>query len=204
MSKSDSMLHFERNTRRIFVKDGLIDMMLGIFLVLMAIWIVNRYMIFHLVWLIAAQVIIEAIRRKIIYPRVGYVKFRHETLLPFVLVFASIAIIAALAGIIAVIAGLLQSPLRHNTQHIIILATVIYVPIILGAFAYHHKAYRWIAYGILIALLMLFGMLTNSATIPYLFTITGVIITAAGAMIFIRFLRDHQPAGKEVSHDPAD
>jgi hypothetical protein len=68
--------------------DGLVDMMLGIFLVLMTFWIVNRYMIFHLIWLIVAQIIIEAIRRKIIYPWVGYVKFRHETLLPFAVIFA--------------------------------------------------------------------------------------------------------------------
>lgn len=204
MQKSDNLFHIERDSRSIFLKDGLTDMMLGIFLMLMTFWLINRYMIFHLIWLFAAQIIIEVIRRKIVYPRVGFVKFRNVGRLPFVIILVSIAIIAALSGIIAVIVNLWQLPLRHNTFHIFALATVIYVPIILGAFAYHHKAYRWVLYGILIAVLMFFGMLTNSPLTRYLFIITGIIITAAGGIIFVRFLHTHQPQSMEVHDDRAD
>lgn len=204
MQKSDSLFHIERNSRSIFLKDGLTDMMLGIFLILMTFWLINRYMIFHLIWLFAAQIIIEVIRRKIVYPRVGFVKFRNLKRLPFVIILASIAIIAVLSGIIVVITGLLQSPLRHNTFHIFALATVLYVPIILGAFAYHHKAYRWVLYGFLLAFLMLFGMLLNSPLIRYLFIITGFIITAIGAIIFTRFIHTYQPRTEEVHDDRAD
>ncbi|UCC11561.1 MAG: hypothetical protein JSW02_09445 [candidate division WOR-3 bacterium] len=203
MPKSDSLFRFERDSRSIFLKDGLVDMMFGIFLILMTFWMINRYMIFHLVWLFVAQIIIEIIRRKIIYPRVGYVKFRHEALLPFMLILGSIAIIAVLFGIISVTAGLLQLPLRHNTFHIFILATVIYIPLILGAFAYHHKAYRWVFYGFLLAFLMLFGMLTNNPLTRFLFVITGIIITTIGGIIFVKFLHTYQPQRKEVHDDRA-
>ncbi len=203
MFKFGSLFRFERDSRSIFLKDGLVDMMFGIFLILIPFWMINRYMIFHLIWLFVAQIIIEVIRRKIIYPRVGYVKFRHEALLPFILILISIAIIVVLSGLIAVAAGLLQSPLRHNTFHIFILATVIYIPLILGAFAYQHKAYRWIFYGFLLAFLMLFGMLTNDPLTRLLFIITGIIITAIGGIIFVKFLHTYQPQGKEVLDDRA-
>ena len=203
MPKSNSLFHFERDSRSIFLKDGLVDMMLGIFLILMTFWLSNRYMIFHLVWLFAAQFIIEAIRRKFVYPRVGFAKFRKLARLPVMIILASIAIIAVLFGLIAVIAGVLYLPLRHNTFHIFALATVIYVPIILGAFAYHHKSYRWVFYGLLIAVLMFFGMLTKSPLTRILFIITGIVITAIGGFIFFKFLHTYQPQHKEVLDDRA-
>lgn len=203
MQKPESMFKFERDSRSIFLKDGLTDMMLGIFLILMVFWMINRYMIFHLIWLFVAQIIIEMVRRKFVYPRVGFVKFRNVGRLPFVIILVSIAIIAALWGIIAVIAGVFDLPLRHNTFHIFALATVVYVPIILGAFAYHHKAYRWVVYGILIAVLLFFGMILNSPLTRSLFIITGIIITAIGGIIFVRFLHTYQPQRKEVHDDRA-
>jgi hypothetical protein len=203
MPKSDSLFRIERNSRSIYLKDGLVDMMFGIFLILMAFWMINRYMIFHLIWLFVAQIIIEVIRRKIIYPRVGYAKFRHERLVPIMLILGSVAGIAVLSGIIAVIAGVFDLPLRHKTFHIFALATVVYVPIILSAFAYHHKAYRWVFYGILIAVLLFFGMILNSPLTRSLFIITGIIITAIGGIIFVKFLHTHQPQYKEVHDDRA-
>lgn len=202
MSKSDSLFQIERDSRRIFLMDGLVDMMLGIFLVLMSFWIISRYLIFHMIWLVAAQIIIEAIRKKTIYPRVGFAKFRNQTRLPFVIIFVSIAIIAVLSGIIALIAGVLHLP-RYNLWKIITLATTFYVPIIFSIFAYHHKAYRWIFYGLLMAILMqlgIFSRITNTTVILFLFISTGFIITAIGAIIFTKFLQTYQPYSKEV-HD---
>ena len=70
----------ERRTQRSFFQDGLLELMVGFYLFLMGLMVTRTLTIALLPLLMFGfKPVAEAAKRRFIYPRIGYVKFREET-----------------------------------------------------------------------------------------------------------------------------
>lgn len=99
MSSEMNLKEFEREAYRVSQEDGLFELVVGFCLVAMAGRLLSRYLIFTLSFpLFLPWLLIPALRKRITYPRVGYVKMLPEKPQEvggvFILMFALIAFLA--------------------------------------------------------------------------------------------------------------
>lgn len=99
MSSEMNLTNIERKTQRAWQEDGFFELVVGLCLVAMAGRLLSRYLIFTLaVPLFLPWLLIPALRKRITYPRVGYVKMLPEKPQEvggvFILIFALIAVLA--------------------------------------------------------------------------------------------------------------
>ena len=77
MSEPIDLKAIKTKIHRTILEDGLLDIMLGIYLILSGIYLFNKSLILNYIWFPIALVLIEVIRRRYIFPRSGYVKLNQ-------------------------------------------------------------------------------------------------------------------------------
>jgi hypothetical protein len=178
-----------------YFQDGLMDILLGVHLLL--IYFVIEYRLFvNVPWIVIGPVIIETIRKRTTYPRIGYARMANQGATALRIVLVCIIGIVLLAVLTALIFLLLGLPVQNNWGNVLKIAAVLFIPVIFGLLAHEHKVYRWLVYGVFIGLGGLVVMSVAPNSIKFYFIILGGIISLIGLMVFLNFLKKHpqQPA----------
>ena len=187
-----------RKTRHSYFQDGLLDILLGIQLLL--VYLAIEYNMWaNVLWLVLGLVIIEVIRKRITYPRIGYARMANQGATAARIIGLCILGIILLSVVMALVFLFLGLPVQNNWGNVIKIAAVLFIPVIFGLLAYEHKAYRWLAYGVLIGLGGLSVMLIAPRVIQFFFVILGGIITVIGIKLFTDFLKKYPRPPEEAT-----
>lgn len=198
MKSSVDIGDIKRKTRHLYVKDGLLDVLLGIQLLL--VYIAIEYNIWaNVVWLVLGLVLIEVIRKHSTYPRVGYVRMANQGATATRIILICIVGIALLSVVTALVFLLLGLQVQNNWGNVFKIAAVLLIPVIFGLLAHEHKAYRWLVYGVVIGLGGLSVMLIAPRVIQFYFVILGCMITAIGLKLFADFLKKYPKQPEEAT-----
>ena len=187
----------KRKTRHLHFQDGLMDVLLGVHL-LLTYFVIEYRLLLNIPWIVIGPVIIEAIRKRTTYPRVGYVRMANQgaTAIRIVLVCAiGIVLLALVTALIFLLLGL---PIQNNWHNVLKIAAVLFIPVIFGLLAHEHRVYRWLIYGVFIGLGGLAIMSVAPQSIKYYFVVLGVAISLIGVKIFADFLKDNPRQPEEA------
>lgn len=199
MSNSIQLDQVERNARRAIDQDGLTYLFLGLLLLLVGF----SLRIEGLGWLgafgIFLAIPLEALRRRITYPRIGYAKFETpRRTVRGILGFAAVAILVLMAIALAFNG-------RYQPILPIVIGVVFALAFYFGTSVSGLRLRNWVTIGL---------MLVSGVATAVLFTdwhvatavqmwIVGVLLLVVGAVDLWRFLRTHpvaEPAPDEVTH----
>lgn len=185
MSETMDLKAVKTRIYRIILEDGLLEIMMGIYLVLSGIYLNKTSLILNYLWLPIGLILIEVIRRRYIYPRTGYVKISLPAI-EIVKILGGILIIGAILTIfIALFAHSLGRPVEGNWREIISYALIFLLIIVFCFIAYRFYAPRWYLHGVSIGLVFLVSKLLDA---PKLVFGLGIWITLVGLIVFIRYL----------------
>ncbi|KPJ71945.1 hypothetical protein AMJ52_07965 [candidate division TA06 bacterium DG_78] len=174
------------------------DILLGVQLLLVYFWIEYRLVI-YVAWIAIGPVIVEAIRKRTTYPRMGYARMANQGATAVRIILICVVGIALLSLITALIFVLSGYPVQSNWSNVIKIAAVLFIPVIFGLLTYEHKVYRWFVYGLALGLGGLYFMLREPREIHIYIVILGGIITLIGITIFVDFLKKNPRQPGETS-----
>jgi hypothetical protein len=201
MSAAIDLLEIEKKAYHDSQQDGLIEVMMGLILMTFGGFFYSTIFAFYILLIVFSGKIVEFIRRRYTYPRIGFVKFHRENpkdAITGVLLFelAVIVIMFTLISIFGNVTDYFQwvdwSPLFFGM-------------ILVGPFAhaqYRSGSARYSGYAILSAVLGVFFSLIEfgsgcTGLILYLVLIGGFLVLS-GLVVFIRFLRKYPLPETEV------
>jgi len=198
MKTSVEIGDIERKTRNLYFQDGLMDILLGVQLLLVYFWIEYRLVI-YVAWIAIGPVIIEAVRKRATYPRIGYARMANQGATAVRIILICLIGIALLSVITALVFVLFGLPVQNNWGNVIKIAAVLFIPVIFGLLAYEHKVYRWLTYGLALGLGGLYFMLREPREIHIYIVILGGIIALIGLVIFVDFIKKNPRQPEETS-----
>lgn len=173
---------------RTILEDGLLEIMMGIYLVLSGIYLNKTPLILNYLWLPIALILIEVIRRLYIYPRTGYVNISLPAS-EIIKILAAILIGGTiLTALTALIANSMGHPAAGNWREIISYGLIFLLIIVFCFIAFRFHAPRWYMHGISIGLVFL---MSKTLDLPKLVLGLGIWITLVGVIVFIRYLNQY-------------
>ena len=179
---------------RTILEDGLIEIMLGVYLTLSGIYLSNRSLILNYIWLPIGFVLIDILRRRYVYPRTGYAKISFSAA-EIVRIFGALIIgIAVLTALIALIATGMGRPIEENWREIITFALIFFTVIFFCFIAHRFNVPRWYLHGITMGIVF---PLSKMFDVHGLVLGLGVWIALVGVYVFLRFLNE-TPTGSEI------
>ena len=206
MTQEINLKEIEKKAYRDSQQDGLMEVMMGLILITFGGFFYSPIFAFYILLIIFSKKIVESIRRRYTYPRIGFVKFHEENPKDaltgvFLFEFAVIVVIFTLISIFGDVKDYSQwvkwSPLFFGM-------------ILVGPFAHaasRSGSIRYTGYGILSVVLGVFFSLIEfgsgyTGLIPYLVFI-GAFLFLSGLVIFTLFLRKY-PLPAEEAPDACD
>jgi hypothetical protein len=207
MSTKIDFKEIERQTRRFFYQDGLIEIMMGIFLLLFA--AMYESSVSFGVSLIAIFLMIPAWReakRRYVFPRIGYVNLDDEEeaqaeakgILKFLGFFFAFMIVAVTV-FVWVWGGDLGTDYFYTRFIPVVIGLVMAIgPITMG---YKNGIVRWYIFATLFVLIgvgvVFLGLETFYQILAIQMTACGVIPLATGLVMFLRFLKKYPVVEEE-------
>ena len=206
MTQEINLKEIEKKAYRDSQQDGLMEVMMGLILMTFGGFFYSTVFAFYILLIVFSGKIVEFVRRRYTYPRIGFVKFHRENPKDaltgvFLFEFAVIVIIFTLISIFGDVKDYSQwvkwSPLFFGM-------------ILVGPFAHaasRSGSIRYTGYGILSVVLGVFFSLIEfgsgyTGLILYLVFI-GAFLFLSGLVIFTLFLRKY-PLPAEEAHDACD
>jgi hypothetical protein len=168
--------------------DGLIDMVLGVQLVLLSLLLRNPAFSFVSIWTPLALGGIELIRRRLTYPRIGYVKMPTPVTLFVKLLFTFLLAMIFSLGVSVLVRVILGLPLAGDWRSVLPFAVSVFATVMVCFLAYKFRARRWYAYGLSMGLVFVIGRRLDE---PLLTAGLGIVILVWGAVVMARFVRKH-------------
>ncbi|UCG92104.1 MAG: hypothetical protein JSV97_13805 [candidate division WOR-3 bacterium] len=187
----------ERKMRHLYFQDGLMDILLGVHLLLVY-FVIQYRLLVNVPLIVIGPVIIEAIRKRTTYPRIGYMRMANQGATAVRMILVCLVGIALLSVITVLIFLLLGIPVQNNWGNVLKFAAVLFIPVIFGLLAYEHKVYRWLVYGVAIGLGGLSVMSIVPHAIKMYFVILGSVVTFIGLTIFVDFLKKNPRQTEEA------
>jgi len=184
----------EKKAYRDSQQDGLMEVMMGLILMTFGGFFYSPIFAFYILLIIFSGKIVEAIRRRYTYPRIGFVKFHRENpkdALTGVFLF-ELAVIVIMFTLISLFGNVKDYSQWVNW------APLFFGMILVGPFAHAQSrsgSVRYTGYAILSVVLGVFFSLIEfgsgcTGLILYLILIGGFLVLS-GLVIFIRFLRKY-------------
>lgn len=211
MTQDVDFKDIERRTRRAFYEDGLVEIMMGLFLMFMGALFQSNFSIV-LVYMFAIFVMIPAWRaakRRYVFPRTGYVNLGDEeesqANVKGILWFLVIYIIFLVASFL-VFSRIWGSDLGRDYFYTRFIPVVAGLCLAIGpvSMAPKYGSKRWYGFGAMVVVIgvgvALLGMETFKEALALQFTISGIVPLLVGMVMFARFLRKY-PAAVEVPDD---
>jgi len=191
MRTDPDLKRIEQRTYREYQKDGLMEVMLGINIILLGLFLFSSIFIFYIIIIFFSGYIVESIRKRFTYPRIGYVKLKEEepkkevpgALLFVLVIFAILVIVLLLIGDV------------KDSNQWLKWSPLFFGMILIGPTAYvagRSGSYRYYGYGILAVSGGLFFSIMGygqgfTPLILFLLFIGGC-FTICGLVIFATFL----------------
>jgi len=202
MAQNINLKELEKKAYRDSQQDGLMELMMGLILMAFGGFFYSTVFVFYILLILFSGRIVESIRKRYTYPRIGFVKFpqenhKHNLTGVFLFEFAVIVIIFTLISLFGDVTDYSQwvkwSPLFFGM-------------ILVGPFAHvasKSGSVRYTGYAIMSLILGGFFSLIEfgsgcTGLILYLVFIGGFLVLS-GLVLFICFLRKYPLPEKEVS-----
>ena len=203
MTQEIDLKELEKKAYRDSQQDGLMEVMMGLILITFGGFFYSPIFAFYILLIVFSGKIVEFVRRRHTYPRIGFVKFREENpkdALTGVLLF-EFAVIVIIFTLISISGDVADYSRWVNW------APLFFGMILVGPFAHaasRSGSVRYYGYAILSVILGLFFSLIEfgsgfTGLILYLVLIGGFLVLG-GLVIFIRFLRKY-PLPEKETHD---
>jgi hypothetical protein len=183
-----------RNIHKTVVEDGLLEIMMGIYLVFSYFFLVNRSLIFNFIFLPFITVIIEIVRKKFIYPRVGYAKIKLSAVQIISIFLILIVGYCITLLITAVVISGFGTAWGENWRNLLTFSLIVFTAVFFCGIAFRFKLPRWYFHGILLGILLLIGRFFK---VTELVLALGSLMIIIGTVVFTRFLKSH-PFNPEV------
>ena len=203
MTQEINLLELEKRVYCDSQQDGLMEVIMGLILMTFGGFFYSPIFVFYILLIVFSGRIVEFVRRRYTYPRIGFVKFHGENPKDaltgvFLFEFAVIVIIFTLISIFGDV---------KDYSSWVNWAPLFFGMILVGPFAHaasRSGSVRYYGYAILSVILGLFFTLIGFGSgciglILYLVIIGGFLFLG-GLVIFIRFLRKYPLPEKEM-HD---
>ena len=194
MSAAIDLLKIEKKAYRDSQQDGLMEVMMGLILITFGCFLYSPVFAFYILLIIFSKKIVESIRRRYTYPRIGFVKFHKENPKDaltgvFLFEFAVIVIIFTLISIFGDV---------KDYSRWIKWSPLFFGMILVGPFAHaasRSGSIRYTGYAMLSVVLGLFFSIIEfgsgyTGLILYLVFI-GAFLFLGGLVIFTLFLRKY-------------
>jgi hypothetical protein len=194
MSAAIDLLKIEKKAYRDSQQDGLMEVMMGLILITFGCFLYSPIFAFYILLIIFSKKIVESIRRRYTYPRIGFVKFHKENPKDaltgvFLFEFAVIVIIFTLISIFGDV---------KDYSRWIKWSPLFFGMILVGPFAHaasRSGSIRYTGYAMLSVVLGLFFSIIEfgsgyTGLILYLVFI-GAFLFLGGLVIFTLFLRKY-------------
>ena len=203
MTQEIDLKELEKKAYRDSQQDGLMEVMMGLILITFGGFFYSPIFAFYILLIVFSGKIVEFVRRRHTYPRIGFVKFHRENpkdALTGVLLF-EFAVIVIIFTLISISGDVADYSRWVNW------APLFFGMILVGPFAHaasRSGSVRYYGYAILSVILGLFFSLIEfgsgfTGLILYLVLIGGFLVLG-GLVIFIRFLRKY-PLPEKETHD---
>lgn len=199
MQKID-LKQIERNVWRDYFLDGLADMLLGAYLLTVGLFLVGDNAAFVVFPILFYLPLLQALKKRFTYPRIGYVELRQGDPQPLPAVILGSAVLGLVALIAVLIAaGVLAQPaLWYRWMPILfgiwLAGVFLGLGLRVGLLRYYVVAVVALASGPIFALLPLTGKLEN---LGLFLAAVGFVPLAWGALAFVRFLRQNPVMAEE-------
>jgi len=201
MTQEINLKELEKKAYRDSQQDGLMEVMMGLILMTFGGFFYSPIFAFYILLIVFSGKIVEFVRRRYTYPRIGVVKFREENpkdTLTGVLLF-ELAVIVIIFTLISISGDVTDYSLWVNW------APLFFGMILVGPFAHaasRSGSVRYYGYAILSVILGIFFSLVEfgygyTGLTLYLVLIGGFLVLI-GLVIFIRFLRKYLLPEKET------
>jgi len=201
MSVAIDLLEIEKKAYRDSQQDGLVEVMMGLILMTFGGFFYSTVFAFYILLIVFSGKIVESIRRRYTYPRIGFVKFHRENpkdALTGVFLF-ELAVIVIIFTLIAISGDVTDYSRWVNW------APLFFGMILVGPFAHAQSrsgSIRYTGYAILSVILgIIFSLIEFGSgctgLILYLVIIGGFLVLG-GLVTFIRFLRKYPLPETEV------
>ena len=201
MTQEINLKELEKKAYHDSQQDGLMEVMMGLILMTFGGFFYSPIFAFYILLIIFSGKIVEFVRRRYTYPRIGFVKFREENpkdALTGVFLF-ELAVIVIIFTLISISGDVKDYSLWVKWS------PLFFGMILVGPFAHAQSrsgSVRYTGYAILSVILGLFFSLIEfgsgcTGLILYLVLI-GVFLVLGGLVIFIRFLRKYPLPETEV------
>ena len=211
MDEKIDLKDIEQRAWKVYMQDGLVEIMIGvIFFLASGAFHTSSSVVFLVFWPIFGQNIIEAIRKRYTYPRIGYVKLQSDDpkktaggiFLYMVAVFAIMVVVLYLLFGSGTWAPYLLYQWLPTFVGAIFLGAMTYTKSKSGDARYYAYALVAIAIGVAFSLHR-FEPVKMGVTL-YLLLLSGILIVT-GLARFVVFLRNHPlPTEPESSHEAQD
>ena len=176
-----------RKVNRTLIEDGLLEIMLGVAFVLSAFHLYDSSFILNYLWIPIGIVLMEIIRRRIVYPRTGYVKHRAYPRGRFLWIVAGLALgMIVLAILITLLLLELGESSNVSWRTGLTIALILFTAVFFCFIAYWFTSPRWYMHGILTGVALVVGRSLNA---PWTVFVLGIWICLVGGYVFIHFLR---------------
>ena len=185
----------KKRAERTILEDGLVDIIMGIYILLSSFCLINRKIILNYIWLPIGLVIIDVIRRKYIYPRTGYARIKisaKDILLVLSVTVLGLLLTGLLVGFLVPSIHILKGGWNGVVSYGLAITTIIFF----GFLAKRFDIPRWYIHGILFGFVFI---LYRSLETPFVVFALGVIVSVIGVVVFINFLRKYTPSNGETS-----
>ena len=196
MTMDAELKKIERNAILTYFQDGLWDILLGIFLLAWGVGILTDSAALTGVWFLPAYWIAWSLKRRLIHPRIGYVKIeREKRTLSWLAVAGVVAFFLGITAYFLFTSG--AADFLYGYYMLIFGAIVASVA---SAVAYWWLVKRWYIYAVLIML----GVSSHQwldFSLPFSFIIPGSLIAVSGLAVLTWFLRRNPKAVLEGADD---
>jgi hypothetical protein len=204
MSDNADILELEQETYRYSTQDGLDEILIGLGLIIIAWMIESRDIrsygffsspVIFILLIVFRTPILEKLRRKVTYPRIGYVKVRQDKPSPFLMVVLFSVLTISVVGSLALV--MVPSDISFYDTLLKYLPVSLGVVLILHSFVLVEKTgdRRYFAFGLLtVTTGPIFALLEFEPPRagPVLYVLGwGVVIILVGLTTFIRFIRKY-------------
>ena len=190
----------ERNVWRDYCQDGLADILLGAYLLMVGLFLVGDNAAFVVFPIIFYLPLLQALKKRFTYPRIGYVELRQGDPRPLPAVILGSAVLGLVALVAVLIAaGVLTQPASWYRWMPIpfgiwLAGVFLGLGLRVGLLRYYVVAVVALASGPIFALLPLTGKLEN---LGLFLAAVGFVPLAWGALAFVRFLRQNPVMAEE-------
>jgi hypothetical protein len=209
MSIKLDLKEIERRANYAAFQDGLTEISMGLFLFFYGGTLATNTLpigfVFILVAVFFGKPLIERIKKRYIYPRIGYVKLPEDphTTGKGIAISAVVMVVALLAAMGISMAVLGQKPgLDFFLTYIVPPASGFMLaigPYWLGQTYGLKRAYIWAALFVLGGITMpVFGIASGYEAVGLMCTVVGLIALTTGTAMFVRFIRKYPPEPTEI------